>query len=228
MIKKIINKIKNLITHYYLKKKDDFRQKECNRLTYSYKKYEKIKLHIGCGPRILKGWINIDLKYEPFENYLKYYQDKYLENIRGTKEDFWECDVTKGISLPDNCVDVIFSEDFIEHLSQRGQVIFLSEALRVMKKDAVHRINTPDLLQSMHSSNFKLGIKGVYLEEWDKNGHINVLSKSMLKELVKMVGYSRVVFNTKNRSISELIPEEYRPDIKDRPLNGNIFVDLIK
>lgn len=192
------------------------------------KKNKRVKLHVGCGPRILKGWINVDLNHEPFENYLNYYQDKYLENIRGTKKEFWECDVTDGIPLPDNCVDIVFSEDFIEHLSQRGQVIFLSEALRVLKKGAVHRINTPDLLQSMRSSNFKLGLKGVFLEEWDRSVHINVLSKSILKELAKMVGYSKVIFNAKNHSISKLVPVEYRPDIHDRPSNGNIFADLIK
>lgn len=48
-----------------------------------------LKLHFGCGPRVLKDWINIDILYEPYENYLKYYGDEfYPEIIRGTRQDF--------------------------------------------------------------------------------------------------------------------------------------------
>ena len=41
-------------------KSDDF-----IRLRNDFRKYEVPKLHFGCGPRVLKGWINIDLVYEP-------------------------------------------------------------------------------------------------------------------------------------------------------------------
>lgn len=85
-----------------------------------------IKLQIGCAARILAGWINIDLHYEPYENYLKYFGDEYYpKEIRGTRFDFYPMDVTKE-KLPflDNSVDVIFHEDFIEHIGQRDQIFF--------------------------------------------------------------------------------------------------------
>ena len=189
-----------------------------------------VKLHIGCGARTLAGWINIDLHYEPYENYLKYFGDEYYpKEIRGTRSDFYPMDVTKE-KLPflDNSVDIIFHEDFIEHIGQRDQISFLTETLRILKKGGLHRINTPNLLSSMRDhSDFSKGFSGVYFEEWDKHRHKNLLTPDSLQELASMVGYSKVIFNNRNKSISKLIPKEYRPTY-DRPDEGNIFADLIK
>lgn len=193
-------------------------------------KNSKLKVHLGCGPRVLKGWINIDLAYEPYENYLQYYTDKhYPEDLRGNQEDFIAYDISKGLPFDDNSVDVIFHEDFLEHIDQKSQIILLAESLRVLKKGGVHRINTPNLLESMRkNSNFTLGTKGVYEEEWDLNHHICVLTPSYLEQMASLIGYSKILFNGKNRSICEDIPIEYRPDPNDREENGNIFVDLVK
>lgn len=190
-----------------------------------------IKLHVGCGPRILKGWINIDLLFEPYENYLKYYGDTYYsENQRGDYNDFISLDAGKNI-LPflDNTVDVIFSEDFIEHLSQKNQIFFLAECYRVLKPGCVNRINTPDLVESMkRNSNFQKGGAGLYNHEWDKHKHICLLTKNTLGDYSKMIGYSDIVFNGKGKSLSDLVPTEYRPDKNDREEYENIFADLVK
>lgn len=204
---------------------------DARRLAGEYTSYDILKLHFGCGPRILKGWINIDLSFEPYENYLKYYTDEYYpENIRGTRSDLFVFDITKSsLPLPNNSVDLIFHEDFIEHLSQKNQVIFLSECYRVLKPGSIHRINTPDLLVSMREkSDLKGGRSYVFQDEWDKNGHLNVLTQVTLEEMALMSGYSRVVFGSRNCSISHDIPLEYRPDPHDRNETGNIFADLIK
>jgi hypothetical protein len=192
-----------------------------------------IKLHFGCGPRVLKGWVNIDLSYEPFENYLQYYTDKhYPESIRGGKSDFYEINLLKtGLPLPDNSVDLIFHEDFFEHLTQKEQVVFLAETLRVMKKGTVQRINTPNLLASMRdNSTFGKGKDGVFTNEWDTWHHYSIVSPAILKEMAMMVGYTDIKFNSKNNSIAvNLLPSEYRPDENDRPApDSNVFADLIK
>ncbi|NMB57367.1 class I SAM-dependent methyltransferase [Candidatus Beckwithbacteria bacterium] len=190
-----------------------------------------VKIQFGCGPRILKKWINIDLHYCHYQNYLKYYTDKYYPpEIRGDKNDFFTFDITKAkLPLKDNSVDLIFHEDFLEHLNQKQQIIFLAETYRVLKKNHVHRINTPNLLISMkQNSHFKKGIAGVFQNEWDKNHHLNVLTPKTLQELSELIGYSQIIFQKRNLSVSKLIPLEYRPDPKDRPENGNIFADLIK
>jgi hypothetical protein len=46
-----------------------------------------VKLHIGCGPRVLKGWVNMDVSYEHFGNYMQYYTEKfYPAAIRGDQQ----------------------------------------------------------------------------------------------------------------------------------------------
>jgi predicted SAM-dependent methyltransferase len=229
----LLRKVKrniNPIKQYQTKKENAFIKNEYNRLANSYKKYKKVKLHFGCGARVIKGWINIDLSYTHYEEYLKYYTDEYYpESIRGDKDDFFVINILKtGLPLPDESVDLIFHEDFLEHLDQKEQIIFLAETFRVMKKGSVHRINTPDLLTSMSEhSDFKKGKTGVYVGEWDKHIHKNLLTNNYLTEISKIIGYSNTMINSRNNSLSKEIPKEYRPGT-DRTENGNIFADLIK
>ncbi len=138
-------------------------------------------------------------------------------------------DVTKEpLPFANNSIDVIFHEDFIEHIEERDQVSFLAETLRVLKPGGVHRVNTPNLVSSMRDhADFSKGFKGVYFGEWDNHFHKNVLTPKNLEELALMVGYSKVLFNGRDKSVSGLVPKEYRPSA-DRPVDGNIFADLIK
>lgn len=187
-------------------------------------------LHFGCGPRVIAGWANLDLHYEPADEYLKYYGDAfYPPDIRGGLRDFFVHDVKKApLPLPDCSVDVVFHEDFIEHLDQQAQVLFLAENLRVLKPGGVHRVNTPDFTASMRSrSDFSKGFAGVYRQEWERHGHLNVLSREGLRELAGMVGYSRVVFTERDGCSDSRVPREYRPSESD-PDRVNIFADLIK
>lgn len=189
-----------------------------------------LKLHIGCGARVLRGWVNIDLKFTPYQAYLRYFTEKYYPKaIRGDQSDFRAMDVTKQpLPFLENSVDVIFHEDFIEHLDQKGQILFLADALRVLKPGAVHRVNTPNLLSSMRDhSDFSLGFKGVYVREWSQSRHLNMLTPNSLEELALLIRYSKVIFTGRDRSTSLLVPLEYRPDPRDRPEDGNIFADLI-
>jgi hypothetical protein len=189
---------------------------------------KEIKLHFGCGPRILKGWINIDLSYEPFEPYLSEdTKEIYLKSELGDRNDLFTINVIQmGLPLPNDSVNVVFHEDFIEHLDQRSQIIFLAEIRRVLKKGGIHRVNTPNLTESMKNSDFEYGKEGIYIEEWDQHGHKNVLSTKALEELALMVGYEKIIFSKRNGSLGS-IPNEYRPG-NDRPEEGNIFADLIK
>jgi predicted SAM-dependent methyltransferase len=206
---------------------------DIQRLTALAKDGNEIKLHFGCGPRILKGWVNIDLSYAHYGPYLQYYTDKhYPEHIRGSREDLFIINLLKdGLPLPDNSVDLIFHEDFFEHLTQKEQFVFLAETLRVMKPGAVHRVNTPNVVASMKANSlFEQGKDGVFTSEWDTWHHFNIISPGVLKEMAEMVGYKEIVFNSKDRSIiNGKLPTEYRPDEKDRPeADANVFADLIK
>lgn len=191
----------------------------------------KVRVHFGCGPRILIDWINIDLKYEPFEKYLKYYTDKYYsQKVRGTRNDFFALDiVSEALPFPNNSVDVIFHEDFIEHLNQKEQIIFLSECYRILKPGGIHRVSTPSLFPSLKTanSNLKSGYIGVKTEIWDDYKHKNILSRNILEEMSKNIGYKKIKFLSRDKSKAN-IPLEYRPDPKDASNKDHIFCDLTK
>lgn len=183
-----------------------------------------LRLHLGCGPRVIAGWANIDLAYQPSENP----PHGEGETTPGTAEDFYAIDVTRGLPLPDGCVEAIFHEDFLEHLSQRDAVAFLAEARRVLRKGAIHRVNSPDLAASMREhSDFERGLAGTYRGEWDQWHHLNIFTPNYLEEIALMVGYNRVEFNRRDGSSSELIPRELRPSPGTRTEDGNLFADLI-
>ncbi|WP_416242943.1 glycosyltransferase [Azospira sp. APE16] len=82
-----------------------------------------LRLHIGCGDRILPGFVNIDI-------------------IPGAE---LQLDARNGLPFPDESCDYIFSEHFIEHLSQSEGTRLMREMRRVLKPGGVVRLATPDL-----------------------------------------------------------------------------------
>ncbi|NMB57361.1 class I SAM-dependent methyltransferase [Candidatus Beckwithbacteria bacterium] len=133
----ITNIIIDLFHKYQENKNKKKTIKEIYRLKHYLKNKDSLKIHFGCGPRILKDWINIDLNYMDHKYYFKNCKDKYYPpEIKGNKDDFFAINITKTkFPLKDNSVDLIFHEDFIEHLNQKEQVIFLAETYRILKKD---------------------------------------------------------------------------------------------
>jgi predicted SAM-dependent methyltransferase len=238
MIKKIIKKTFETLGYKLtplssIKKPQLSNPEDIERLKKVTHSGNPIYLHFGCGPRVLKNWINIDLAFEPYEYYLQFYGDTfYPEEIRGNRKDLYEINILlDGIPLPDNSVDAIFHEDFFEHLVQRDQIIFLAETLRVLKPGCIHRINTPNLSASMRDySNFRIGKSGVYTDEWNQWEHFSVINPIILDEMAKIVGYSEIIHTERDKSsIAEILPKEYRPNPLDRPSkDANVFADLKK
>lgn len=82
------------------------------------------KLHIGCGPHILPGWLNTDIA--PLKGAI------YL-------------DATKRFPFKSGTFEFIYCEHMLEHISISSGEAFLSECLRVLKPEGVLRIATPDM-----------------------------------------------------------------------------------
>lgn len=106
---------------------------ELNRLRwftryFTVKKYFKThtvsKLHIGCGRKIIKGYLNGDK--------FSFTSDIYL-------------DAYHRLPFKDNIFKYIFLEHLIEHIKLDRIPFFLSELFRVLEPKGVVRITCPDL-----------------------------------------------------------------------------------
>jgi predicted SAM-dependent methyltransferase len=94
-----------------------------------------MKLHLGCGPVVLPGWVNID--NQPYPGI-----DRVL-------------DVTQG--LPFEGARYVFAEHFIEHIPYPTAVALLKECRRVLADDGVLRLSTPNL-DWVWVTHYKLGM----------------------------------------------------------------------
>ena len=84
-----------------------------------------MKLHLACGSNVLPDWINIDL--EP----------QHTSVIQQ--------DLTQPLDIPDNRVDAIYSEHFIEHIPKAAAYAFTAECFKKLKPGATIRLSTPNL-----------------------------------------------------------------------------------
>lgn len=82
------------------------------------------KLHIGCGPYRLDGWLNTDVDTRNGAVYL---------------------DATKPLPFSSNTFDCIFSEHMIEHIPIAAAQRFCSECARILRPGGVLRVATPDM-----------------------------------------------------------------------------------
>lgn len=83
-----------------------------------------VKLNLGCGPNVRKGWLNIDL----------------LDSRADLQLDLREC-----WPFPDGGVSHIYSEHVFEHFEFQEEVPhFLSEALRVLSAEGIFDVGVPD------------------------------------------------------------------------------------
>lgn len=94
-----------------------------NKLRKLYFSRQAERVHIGSGPQILPGWVNVD-------------------NVRYPGVDA-VLDVTRGLPFRD--VRFIFAEHFIEHLSLHETMYLLRECRRILTDDGVLRLTTPNL-----------------------------------------------------------------------------------
>ncbi len=91
-----------------------------------------IKLNIGCGEKILDGYINID----------KFQKHKDVLNI----------DIEKGLPYKDKSIDEILLSHTLEHLNRKYD--FLIECNRVLKKDGKLIIKLPIFSNVVQHTNF--------------------------------------------------------------------------
>lgn len=81
------------------------------------------KIHLGCGKKILPGYVNVDIVDAPG-----------VDTV---------CDVSQGIPFPDNSFDELLAIDFIEHIPTARVIHFMNEAWRVLAAGGRMKIHVP-------------------------------------------------------------------------------------
>jgi len=83
-----------------------------------------LKLHLGCGPCIKPGWVNVD--------------------TFAVQADL-QLDLRERFPFPDACASFVFSEHFFEHLEYPNPAIdFLKECWRVLQPSGTLSLGVPD------------------------------------------------------------------------------------
>jgi len=101
-----------------------------------------IKLHLGCGTIYKEGWINIDNN-----------SDKNIQKLD------LDWDLRNSLPFPDNSVDFIFNEHFLEHLTVEEGIQAIKDFFRVLKPGGTMRIAMPDLEKQLLYILIKIGKK---------------------------------------------------------------------
>jgi len=93
-----------------------------------------IKLHLGCGPNIFDGYINVE--------------GDYILNSKGGPADGVVIhNITETYPLPDNSVDEILSVHVIEHIIPTDIPAMFAEWKRILKPEGFVAVEWPDLLK---------------------------------------------------------------------------------
>ena len=172
-----------------------------------------IKVNIGCGNTPTDGWINFDnslaikLANSPFlyllAKILKLLNKQQIENVEwNRKHKIHFADATKKIPLETNSLECIYTSHMVEHLSRNGVLIFLNEALRILRIDGILRVSVPDLQISINN----------YLAEGDANNfmeriYVQAPTIDNLKEKLKLFfsGYRHHQWMYDGQSLSLLM-----------------------
>lgn len=169
------------------------------------------KIHYGCGAIYLKDWLNVDLNLRSKEGYVTA-----------------SVNLVKRHPFKNDSFKFGFAEDFMEHLDQADQIIFLCEVYRTLQKGGVLRLSFPGLegVLNIHYNEpsyetAKLAKREAY-EMWR---HKHFLSYEELSLICQNIGYRsirRVKFGESEYS------ELYKLDTRHEQIGLNTYVEIVK
>lgn len=176
------------------------------------------RVHLGSGDHRLAGWINVDVSPAmPVDV---------------------AADLTRSIPLRSGSVDLVHSEDFLEHVDGGTGAAILAECHRVLRPGGVMRLLTPDLRALVEEIYIRRDPRhlrwcGAYLDadgpcdalnmHLRMNGeHRYVYDEERLTALLRRTGFQvrRVAYNRSP------IPELRYLDLRDFGLN--LFLEAVK
>jgi len=150
-------------------------------------------LHLGCGPKYLPGFLNIDAN--PLH-----------------RVDLW-LDVRNGLPFPANSVDSIYSTHMFEHFLERELQRLLRECFRVLKPEGGIRLVVPNLSNAIRAyAQQRAGWFEPFPHHFDSIGgrfanfvfcdgqHRTAFDFSYLEEVLRRAGFARVEESGEGRS----------------------------
>jgi predicted SAM-dependent methyltransferase len=147
---------------------------------------EKQYLNVGCGPKILHGFVNLDYLWVPGIDLC------------------W--DITEGIPLPDHSLQGIYSEHCLEHLEKSVATDIVRDFHRLLKPTGTLRIVVPDAelyidlyVRARDGEAVKFPyMEGKYLpieplnRVFRDHGHLYAYDFSSMQEITLSAGFSSV------------------------------------
>jgi predicted SAM-dependent methyltransferase len=156
-----------------------------------------LKLNVGCGDNLKTGWINIDLS----------------ENAD------LQLDMREQIPLPNGSVQIIYSENFFEHLNYPEDAKrFLSESFRVLEPDGIFSVGVPDaggaLLSYANLRDRRRAEPNPWAAEWCKTPmeHINFLFRQGFEHRFAY-DFETMEHALKEAGFGEIRQREFDPDL---------------
>jgi len=196
-------------------------------LLAQFERHEKIeKLNVGCGPYLVKGWLNIDQ-----ERLIP--QGRLLKDVSGIL--MLNVDVNNLDCIVPGSIRYIYASHFIEHLTHKDAINFLNKAYKWMMVGGVIRLTTPDLglwikkyyendlaffmeYHSLYLRNDTIRTKGeIFMAEYENFGHKWIYDFEALKNIMNNAGFSRI---QQKMEFDSLIPEikEVEPKCEGRDM----------
>ena len=183
------------------------REQKAIRLIKKYSSGNKL-LDIGCGNALF-----LEAAAKVLGPKLKYYGVDYSrfrlkQAKKRTDFEFEWCNLEKGIPYPDKQFDIIYSGEVIEHLYNPD--FMLTECNRVIKKDGLLVITTPNLVAWYNRILVLLGVQPIFYETSTKSakigaglmrglkrqdvpvGHLRLFTKAALRDLLENEGFTIV------------------------------------
>lgn len=168
-----------------------------------------VKINLGCGLAVAKGWINVDGSLNALVASWPRAIHKILYRVSGANR-YYTCDqycsiledhqfihhdLSYGIPFADESVDFVYSSHFLEHLHRQDALHLLQESFRVLKPGGLTRVGVPDLAYAitMYSAGKKEKMLSDYFFVEDKDSyyarHKYMYDFELLGHLLESAGF---------------------------------------
>jgi hypothetical protein len=168
------------------------------------------KINYGCGSNLLDGWLNVDIV------------------DRGHAPNYKRVNLLERHPFDDETFRFGFAEDVLEHFHQGDAIIFLSEALRCLRKGGVLRLSFPGLeavLASYFSSGQELMSYHCKVEAYLYWDHVHFPSKDEIALIAHHLGYRDVRLVEYGKSAHEELADL---DTRAGQRGLNTYLELVK